>query len=120
MPHGIVSHAIRQQYDLIGLDPRGIGLSQAIRCNETVREERPDILVRTRKEYEAVGVWNRRFAQSCLDMSGDLVRYVDSVSVARDFELVRQVSLAPLPIAELERGGASSGVESQKVLSQAQ
>lgn len=119
VPRGMVSHAIRQKYDLIGLDPRGVGLSQAIRCNETLREDRPDILVRTREDYEAVGVWNRQYAQSCLDMSGDLVRYVDSVSVARDFELVRQVSLAPLPIAEIERGGSSSSVESQCVLSQA-
>jgi hypothetical protein len=40
-----------------------------------------------------MGVWNRRYAESCEDMSGGLVRLMYTVSVARDFELVRQVRM---------------------------
>ena len=90
---GTISPAVRERYDLIGIDPRGVGLSQAVRCNETLGEERPDIVIRTQEAYDELANWNRRYAESCSGMSGDLVRFVDSVSVARDFELVSRVSI---------------------------
>lgn len=87
---GIVSKELREKYDLIGLDPRGVGLSQAIKCDDSLLASRPDITIGSEDKWNALSDWNKKYGESCLAMSGELVRYVDTISVAKDFELFRQ------------------------------
>jgi pimeloyl-ACP methyl ester carboxylesterase len=87
----VVSKAIREEYDVIAMDARGTGLSQSLKCDNTLRATRPDITVNTREEWDALAEWNRAYGESCLKMSGGLVKFMDSQSVAKDMELVRQV-----------------------------
>jgi pimeloyl-ACP methyl ester carboxylesterase len=90
--NGIVSKAIRQKYDLIGLDPRGVGLSQNIKCKDSLFDSKPDVVFNNQGDYDKLAEWNKVYAESCEELSGDIVKYVDTKSVAKDFELVRQVS----------------------------
>ena len=89
---GVVSKAIREKYDVIAVDQRGVGLSQALQCDNSLRDSRPDITVSTKEAYDELAAWNKAYGESCFERSGDLVRYMDSKSVAKDYELVRQVS----------------------------
>jgi pimeloyl-ACP methyl ester carboxylesterase len=92
---GIVSKAVREKYDLIGLDPRGVGLGQPIKCDDSMLKDRPDIVIDSQDDWDKLEAWNRMYGQSCQAMSGDLLGYVDTVSVAKDFELFRQASPHP-------------------------
>lgn len=88
----VVTPDIRAKYDVIALDPRGVGLSQGLQCDDGLLADRPDAVINDEEQFKVVEAWNKRYATSCLERSGDLVRFMDTVSVANDSELVRQVS----------------------------
>ncbi len=87
---------VARRFDLIGFDPRGVGVSEpAIDCSTTeeVDAERvdldldtsPDGVARTEAEY-------REFAQRCADRVGtDVLSNVGTREVARDLRVARQV-----------------------------
>jgi pimeloyl-ACP methyl ester carboxylesterase len=76
-------------FDIIGMDPRGIGSSTRIKCDPDIWNERVSYFPTTEAEYEAVKSHNRRLGKSCLERSGPLVGFMDTMSVARDMEAVR-------------------------------
>jgi pimeloyl-ACP methyl ester carboxylesterase len=76
-------------YDIIGVDPRGIGLSSPIQCDADIYNERASLFPKPREDYHRLVDKNRRLGESCLKMSGDLVHHIDTISVARDHEAVR-------------------------------
>ncbi len=86
-------------YDLVALDPRGVGASEQVVCMSD--EERDSyaaddadssdtdltadqIVAQARDTMSKIG-------QGCLDNSGDLAAHVDTVSAAKDFDMVRAV-----------------------------
>jgi len=80
-------------YDLVGWDPRGSGTSHPLTCPATANtafalvDSSPDTL-RERKAYErAAATW----ARACQRVSGPLFAHVDSVSSARDMDVLRAV-----------------------------
>ena len=85
---------IRQRFDLVGFDPRGVGSSTpALRCNSDAQNdaERADPQV----DYSGAGVAHiesteKEFAQRCLEMMGkDFLANVGTVNVARDLDVLR-------------------------------
>jgi alpha/beta hydrolase fold. len=86
-------------FDLVALDPRGVGASTPVIC--MTDEERDDyndqdsdtseadqspaaIIAEAEKVMDSIG-------QGCLDHSGDLARHIDTVSAAKDFDMARAV-----------------------------
>ncbi|MEO3785832.1 alpha/beta hydrolase [Actinocorallia sp. B10E7] len=84
--HGYFSAALRAGYDIIGMDPRGVGASTPVVC----RSSSPR---RTAETDRAKNPADRAalFAESCLEASGELLPNVRTPSVARDLDLVRAV-----------------------------
>jgi pimeloyl-ACP methyl ester carboxylesterase len=76
-------------YDIVGIDPRGVGLSAPIQCDADIYNERATLFPKTREDYNRLVDKNRRLGESCLEMSGDLVNHLDTISVAKDHEAVR-------------------------------
>ena len=88
---------LRAAYDIVGFDPRGVGRSSAVACYDDPAafddfifgllpaEYGSDEWI---SEYEKV---NASFGQDCLAHTGELLGFVDTISAARDLDLLRAV-----------------------------
>lgn len=99
--------AVRQRYDLIGLDPRGVALSDPIRCSATLFNQVVNLFPRNRTQFDRLRAHNRALGESCRKLSGPLAAHVDTISVARDLDVIR----ADLGQPRLDYLGLSYGTE---------
>ncbi|GAM50431.1 hypothetical protein NSK11_contig00156-0016 [Nocardia seriolae] len=87
----LVSAELRSRFDLIGLDPRGIGTSRpAVKCDTELQRKVPDIFPADQAAFDAMVAANKAFGESCKRRTGALIDHMDTVAVARDLEVVRQ------------------------------
>lgn len=91
---GIVSDDVRNRFDIVGFDPRGVGASAPIDCLDDAEldelvaidgapadEADLDVLI---EQYE-------QLATGCEVRSGDLLPHVGTANVARDLDVLRAV-----------------------------
>ncbi|MDR0346112.1 MAG: alpha/beta hydrolase [Nocardiopsaceae bacterium] len=76
---------LRAHYDIVGMDPRGVGLSRPVRCEPTAAQEQ--LLERNPAPLVAVGV----IAHACARTAGGLIPFVGTENVARDLDIARAV-----------------------------
>jgi pimeloyl-ACP methyl ester carboxylesterase len=81
---------LNERFDLIGMDPRGIGLSTRVQCDPAVVNQPVLLFPRTRAEFRLLADHARAVGESCLELTGPLLGLVDTVSVARDMEALRR------------------------------
>jgi pimeloyl-ACP methyl ester carboxylesterase len=101
--------AVREQYGVVGVDPRGVGRSEpALDCLDdegldawVATDQTPDDDVELARLEEA----DQRFGRGCVERSGALASHVTTVEAARDMDVVRAV----LGDDELSYYGASYG-----------
>ncbi|GAA3007830.1 alpha/beta hydrolase [Streptomyces fulvorobeus] len=79
------------QYDVIGFDPRGVGKSSpALNCRPKHFDPvRPDSVPRSYQDERALRARAAAFADACGEKHGDLLPYMDTVSAARDLDVIR-------------------------------
>ena len=80
---------VLKRFDIIGMDPRGVGRSSPVLCSQDLVDEKPSPLIETEAEYAATIDYNRRLAADCAARSGPVFGHVDTASVVRDMEAVR-------------------------------
>ncbi|WP_239696387.1 MULTISPECIES: alpha/beta hydrolase [unclassified Streptomyces] len=80
--------SIRSRFDIIGFDPRGIGRSGQLRCDDKLAAKIPH-RPKSAAEFQRMRTLNQRLAESCRAGSGAVVDHMDSVSVARDMDAIR-------------------------------
>jgi pimeloyl-ACP methyl ester carboxylesterase len=92
-----VSSQVQGAYDVIGFDPRGIGASTAVRCFDTAAEL-DHFIFDLNAQPRASAAWldsraadSANFAAACAKKSGDLLAHVDTVSAAKDLDMLRAV-----------------------------
>ncbi len=105
----VLSAAVLARFDVVGLDPRGVGGSQpAIRC---MSGPQLDAYLDTNDnpanpaEMSAVISESRFFARACAQAAGPLLAYVGTAEAARDMDVLR----AALGDARLTYLGKSYG-----------
>jgi pimeloyl-ACP methyl ester carboxylesterase len=104
----IYGKRIREAYDVVGFDPRGVGGSTAISC---LSDHQLDVLVAsdpdpdTAAERRRSDALTRQLGDGCVARSGDLIRHVSTVEVAKDLDVLR----AALGDKSLTYFGASYG-----------
>ncbi|KNC17341.1 alpha/beta hydrolase [Arthrobacter sp. RIT-PI-e] len=92
----ITSPRLREDYDILGFDPRGINRSSAVECYTDEEQDRarqesypadlpPEDLLPLLAE-EAT-----EYADLCAERTGELLGFVDTVSAARDMDILRAV-----------------------------
>jgi pimeloyl-ACP methyl ester carboxylesterase len=86
--------SLRDVYDIVGLDPRGVAGSTAITCGSSsdlnaLVESDPD--PDTAAERSHSDQLMRDLGRSCLEHSGALTRHVSTEEVARDLDILRAV-----------------------------
>ncbi|MCK8434081.1 alpha/beta hydrolase [Streptomyces sp. D2-8] len=82
--------AVKDKYDLVGFDPRGIGQSSPVSCGLTSGErnwERPYKAETFTKDVK----WARTVAEKCDKRQGDRLRHITTRNTARDMDVIRAV-----------------------------
>ena len=107
-PDRILNASVRRQFDLIGLDPRGVGHSDPIEClNDTEldgflgQDPTPD----TPAEEQAFADSSQAFADACKVNAGSLLPHVSTLDAAKDMDILRAAIGEP----KLNYLGASYG-----------
>ncbi|MFD4606670.1 alpha/beta hydrolase [Streptomyces sp. NPDC058440] len=101
---------LRQRYDLVSWDPRGVGGSSGVRCRGDRRIEAAeaiDVTPDTAAEERAYFQDAADFGQGCLKAAGKLLAHVSTTDTARDMDLIRHV----LGDATMHYFGMSYGTE---------
>lgn len=87
-----VSKAVRDRFDVVGFDPRGVGESAPVRCLSSSEldtyvglDSSPD----SPGEVTMLEEGSRRFASGCQARSGRLLPHVGTADAARDMDLLR-------------------------------
>ncbi len=104
----VFGQALRKAYDVVGFDPRGVGRSTPLSCGSdaqlnTVVENDPES--DTAAARGRTDRLTRALGERCLRDSGDLVRHVSTVEVAKDLDVLREA----LGDSRLTYFGASYG-----------
>ena len=107
-PQNLFGAAVLKHYDIIGLDPRGVGVSTPVTClsdNQLDQTLTGDPDPDTPAEVRHSDALLQRFGRGCIAQSGDLARHVSTVEVAKDLDVLR----AALGENKLTYFGASYG-----------
>ncbi|MGW3321461.1 alpha/beta hydrolase [Streptomyces virginiae] len=80
---------VRDRYDLVGFDPRGVGRSSPIGCDD-LSEAEVGVGGAYRPETFASDVsWARGIADKCREKSGSVIPYITTRNTARDMDVIR-------------------------------
>jgi pimeloyl-ACP methyl ester carboxylesterase len=88
----IVGKPVRQRYDIVGFDPRGVGRSAPIDC---VGDRELDALLGMdptpddEGEQRSFAAGAKSFAESCGANAGPLLAHVSTVDAAKDMDILR-------------------------------
>ena len=88
----VVSDTLRENFDIVGFDPRGVGFSTPVECLDDEQTEEyialdgsPD----DQTEIDQAQAMSELFAQSCAINSPDTYKFLDTISAARDVDILR-------------------------------
>ena len=79
-------------YDVIGFDPRGVGSSSPVDCGDADTVNNfivKDWPLETEADVDAANQRNADFGKGCETNTGPLISNVDTVSAARDMDVIR-------------------------------
>lgn len=98
---GAVSPDVTLSYDVIGFDPRGVGQSTSVKCFGTPADQNEFIYDTdtldipynkgTAEYIELSKAKTAKFAGDCANLTGELINHTDTVSTAKDLDLLRAV-----------------------------
>ena len=92
-----VGQPLQERFDVVGFDPRGVGRSSAVACYDAARDGRLPLRHHARPSEAATSGSPRSsaaaadFGEACSENTGDLLAHVDTVSAARDLDLLRAI-----------------------------
>jgi pimeloyl-ACP methyl ester carboxylesterase len=92
----LMPEEVRDSYDLVAFDPRGIGYSTPIDCgrdtDDLVEELQYSVLSfpDANGSIGANAAFSKRMAEQCAAHSGDLLQHITTANVARDIDRIRQ------------------------------
>jgi len=91
-----VGAPLLERFDIVGFDPRGVGRSSAVACYDAAQMDDYlyGIVPAERGSDEWIGLVGdaaRDFGEACSENTGALLGQVDTVSAARDLDLLRAV-----------------------------
>ncbi|MGW3513475.1 alpha/beta hydrolase [Streptomyces sp. NPDC000994] len=86
------SPSVRSAYDLVAVDPRGVGDSTPVDCNTDTAKALPNAGVITtagKPDFEGMDAVNEKTADACRLHAGRLLPHVGTLEAARDLDLMR-------------------------------
>jgi pimeloyl-ACP methyl ester carboxylesterase len=90
----LYSDQVRERFDLVGFDPRGIIRSTPLRCFTSLQQAQaaqPPFPFPVTGEEERVWIRSdRRIARACVERAGAIIDHMATANVARDLDLLRR------------------------------
>ncbi|MCC3276478.1 MULTISPECIES: alpha/beta hydrolase [unclassified Arthrobacter] len=90
----VASDRLRENYNVLGFDPRGVGRSSPVKCldDEEMDAARAEYVdPGTPEGLEEARLSAKALADACAAETGDLLGFVDTASAARDMDVLRAV-----------------------------
>ena len=86
----LLASDIRDRFDIVSFDPRGVGESSPIVCHDNLQalvaaDPDPD----TQAEWDEAKAESKKFADECAQKYGDLLSFLGTKNVARDMDSIR-------------------------------
>jgi len=88
----VVSDTLRENFDIVGFDPRGVGKSTPVEC---LSDEQTDEYIAldgspdNQAEVDQVQAMSELFARTCATNSSDTYKFLDSISATKDIDILR-------------------------------
>ncbi|WP_404289231.1 alpha/beta hydrolase [Glutamicibacter arilaitensis] len=104
----IFSEDLQREFNAVGFDPRGVGESSPVECqtDEQIDQSRQQNLrAWVPDDQEEIIKQSKEYAKECAQNTGDLLGHVDTVSTAKDLDIIRAV----LGVEKLDYLGFSYG-----------
>ncbi|MBK0418632.1 alpha/beta fold hydrolase [Leucobacter sp. CSA1] len=94
-----VSATVRERYDVVGWDPRGVGASSPVSCLDAAGlddylfgDDEAEELERGSDEWiEAAVAESAEFGEACAERTGELLAHVGTDSTVRDLDMLRAI-----------------------------
>src|SRR6202163_3388462 len=83
---------LNARFELVGFDPRGVGKSDPVRCLDGPQQDAfqaLDPVLDDPQEKQAGIQTDRNFATGCMQRSSRVLPFVDTVSAAKDMDVIR-------------------------------
>ncbi|MQA98136.1 MAG: alpha/beta fold hydrolase [Streptosporangiales bacterium] len=88
----VITAGVRQRFDIVGFDPRGVGESAPVRCLASARIDHylgldgtPD----TSAEVRALRAGGEEFAEGCAKRAAKMLPHVGTADAAKDMDVMR-------------------------------
>ena len=94
----IVSKSIGDAYDIVGFDPRGVNLSQPIRCLTDAQEDQINAdggTIQTPEDLAVLINDNKLIASSCAKAAGTRLGHYSTLESAKDMDILRAILHQP-------------------------
>ncbi|MFJ4266286.1 alpha/beta hydrolase [Paenarthrobacter nicotinovorans] len=85
---------LRANYDVVGFDPRGVKDSAPVKCMTDAERDaaRAKVFRKDTDEGLAAAIaFNKSFAEQCAQQTGPVLGHIDTVSAAKDLDILRAV-----------------------------
>jgi pimeloyl-ACP methyl ester carboxylesterase len=88
----VVSDTLRENFDIVGFDPRGVGQSTPVECltdKQTDEYIALDGSPDNQTEVDQAQAMSELFGQTCATNSPDTFKFLDTISASRDIDILR-------------------------------
>ncbi|RTE84003.1 hypothetical protein BHE90_001372 [Fusarium euwallaceae] len=87
--NGYTGDEIKRRFDIIGLDPRGVGLSTRVRCDLDLWNRRMSLFPTNEASFRWMVQFYQEVSANCRNLTGPLMDHLDTIQVVKDLEAVR-------------------------------
>ncbi|WP_218125894.1 alpha/beta hydrolase [Sinosporangium album] len=81
---------LASRFDIVGIDPRGVGRSQPVLCSMDLLLQAPQTVLKNQADFDAVVAFNTKRREDCRTRTGPMFDHVDTLNVAHDLEALRE------------------------------
>ncbi|TWD79947.1 alpha/beta hydrolase family protein [Kribbella amoyensis] len=83
------SENLQDRFDIVSLDPRGIGGSNPVKCSAALLARQPSPLIGSQAEFDRTIRYNRELSADCRANTGPVYDHIDSLQSVRDVDAIR-------------------------------